>query len=100
MQLEVFGELAVAVRAGAIGGNDRIVAIAVFARNRRKRGHWCPALCAWNAQFVALQNRPMHAERCRSFAYFLMGIDVVGILRNGCGYVPRDNKQISKAPAP
>ena len=32
MQLEVFGELVVAVRAGAIGGNDRIVAIAVFAR--------------------------------------------------------------------
>ena len=39
-------------------------------------------------------------ERCRRFAYLLMGIDVVGILRNGCGYVPRDNKQISKAPAP
>ena len=54
MQLEVFGDLAVAVRAGAIGGNDRIVAIAVFARNCRKRGHWCPALRAWNAQFVAL----------------------------------------------
>ena len=31
MQLEVFGDLAVAVHAGAIGGNDRIVALAVFA---------------------------------------------------------------------
>ena len=41
MQLEVFGEFAVAVRAGAIGGNDRIVAIAVFARVRRT----VPELC-------------------------------------------------------
>ena len=54
MQLEVFGELAVAVYASAIDGNDRIVAIAVCARNRRKRKHWCPALRAWNAQCVAL----------------------------------------------
>ena len=35
------------------------------------------SLCAWNAQFVALQNRPMHAERCRIFAYLLMGIEAV-----------------------
>ena len=54
MQLKVFGDLAVALYAGAIGGNDRIVAIAVCAHNRRKRGHWCAPLRAWNAQFVAL----------------------------------------------
>ena len=42
-------------------------------------------------------------ERCRSFAYLLIGLDVVGVLRNGCGMspaTPRDNNQISKAPAP
>ena len=40
------------------------------------------------------------SERCRSFAYLRIGLDVVGILRNGRGMSPRDNKQISKAPAP
>ena len=28
------------------------------------------------------------AERCRSFAYLRIGLDVVGILRNGCGVSP------------
>ena len=37
------------------------------------------------------------AERCRSFDYLRIGLDVVGILRNGCGMSPAT---ISKAPAP
>ena len=32
--------------------------------------------------------RAMGAERCRSFAYLRIGLDVVGILRNGCGVSP------------
>ena len=54
MQLEVFGDLAVAVRVGAIGGNDRIVAIAVFARKECSVRR--PAKQAYACRTVPMQN--------------------------------------------
>ena len=54
MQLEVFGDLAVAVRVGAIGGIDRIVAIAVFARKECSVRR--PAKQAYACRTVPMQN--------------------------------------------